>query len=283
MRASDRHLMIRLSLGYLALFAAACAWLNALASTGDPAATPAWALTWLIPWLPIVIPALTMTKSLIVRKQTSATGFWHQWYGAGLLTVFGAAIGAALDFIAQGNFTREAIIAAAGGAIASLGAAMKPTGKPSSGSSSSALSSSTPPPPPSAGSTAAAILWPIAVIGLAVPHWDCATLTPAQRAFGTAYGQCMEQRGLAVVPSVGQEAFQDLGSGASAQVIENQLVGLAGKAGSDAIDCAVEVWMHPATPAALPESGLVAARWWKATKGNGTPGVMPSTEVVPKG
>lgn len=89
----------------------------------------------------------------------------------------------------------------------------------------------------------------------------CAHTTPSEKAFGNAYAACMTAKGLAVAPSVGQTAWNDLNGGANSAAIVAQLEALAKQAGQDAVTCAVQAWMTPTpgAPAAKNPAGVEAA------------------------
>jgi hypothetical protein len=81
----------------------------------------------------------------------------------------------------------------------------------------------------------------------------CAHATPSEKAFGIAYGACMEAKGLAAAPGVGSEAWNDLTKGTNATTIETQLEQLALKAGVDAVGCAVASFLN--APVTAPDGG----------------------------
>jgi hypothetical protein len=103
----------------------------AMADGGLPTASTGWALTWLTPYVPILIPALSGIQSVIVRGQTLQDGFWHGYWGHMLLVLFGALIGAGLDFLQAGAFTKTELLAALAGAATAFFGAWKTTGKES--------------------------------------------------------------------------------------------------------------------------------------------------------
>lgn len=74
-------------------------------------------------------------------------------------------------------------------------------------------------------------------------HTGCGTLSLSTRAFGTAYGQCMKDKGLAVVPAVEQAGLSILAGGTSQQGVVDDLEALAGRATVDGVTCLVSSWL----------------------------------------
>ena len=138
--------------------------------------------------------------------------------------------------------------------------------KPPSSTSDSAadLAKKTPPSPPPP--VRAGVLLPLIFVAFAFV--GCGHVTPSQKAFGDAYAACMTAKGLAAAPSVAQEAWGDLNNGTNQATIVGQLEALAGRAGTDAVTCAVQAWLGGAslmpstTPGKLAEknpAGVAAA------------------------
>jgi hypothetical protein len=123
-------------------------------------------------------------------------------------------------------------------------------------------------------------LLPLAFIALACA--SCAHMTPDERAFGASYGACMEAKGLAAAPAVGQEAWNDLNNGTDKATIVAQLEALAKTAGQDAVACAVEAWLTPAPGAphaAKNPAGVEAANAF--LKKSGATTVAPRAALSP--
>lgn len=107
----------------------------------------------------------------------------------------------------------------------------------------------TPPPPVRAG-----MLLPFVLVACAFSA--CAHLTPDEKAFGAAYGACMEAKGLAAAPGVADEVWGDLNSGTNQATIVSQLEALGAKAGTDAVACAVQAWLGAPTKATKNPAGV---------------------------
>jgi hypothetical protein len=125
-----------------------------------------------------------------------------------------------------------------------------------------------PPPPPPI--TKAVALLPFIFITMALS--SCAHLTPAERAYGAAYGACMEAKGIAAAPGVGAEVWTDLSHGTNTATIVAQLEALAAKAGVDAVTCASQSWLQPAAGAQLSEknpAGVAAGNAFLKAHGGG--------------
>jgi len=117
------------------------------------------------------------------------------------------------------------------------------------------------------------VLLPFVFIGAALTM-SCAHMTPDEKAFGTAYGACMEAKGLAVAPGVGQEAWDDLngraatdGGVTTAQAIVAQLEALAKRAGVDAVTCAVQAWTTAPVKGTRNPAGVEASKTYLKAHG----------------
>jgi len=87
----------------------------------------------------------------------------------------------------------------------------------------------------------------------------CVHVTPSEKAFGQAFASCMELRGLAAAPDVGKEVWNDLTTGSNPTIIKGQLEALAGRAGVDAVTCAVQSWLGSGLGEKNP-AGVTAAK-----------------------
>lgn len=101
--------------------------------------------------------------------------------------------------------------------------------------------------PPVAGAYASPILSRAAVFLpiLFVLANGCAGISPSTRAFGNAYAQCMEKKGLSVAldPGFEKEGLAILSGGVSKQGVVDDLEGLAGRATVDGVTCLVTSWL----------------------------------------
>lgn len=115
---------------YCALVIGLIGFFSSVALADTAAATsPAWALTSLIEWVPLISALLSMTQAVVAREMTVTTGFWHSPLGHGLLVAFGALIGAGTSFLANGQWTKQAAIAALTSAAGAFAGAWRTSGK----------------------------------------------------------------------------------------------------------------------------------------------------------
>jgi hypothetical protein len=121
--------------------------------------------------------------------------------------------------------------------------------------------------PPTSGQAAkAATLLPLLFVAFAFSA--CAHTTPDQKAFGNAYASCMTARGLEVAPSVADEVWKDLNTGANKDIIVAQLEALGAKGVTDAVTCAVQAWLTGSTTkAARNPAGIEAANTYLKVHG----------------
>jgi hypothetical protein len=124
---------------YLSLFLGLVGFWCSVAFADTPTVTSGWALTSLIPYVPLISALLGLTQAIITRELTIETGFWHTPLGHGLLTVFGVLIGAGMSFLANGQWTTQAAIAAATAAASAFAGAWKTGGKTATDSPASSV------------------------------------------------------------------------------------------------------------------------------------------------
>lgn len=211
---------------------------------GGVAAASTWKLAFIAPYVPILVPLLAGLQSIVVRGQTSASGWWHGTVGHTLLVLIGAGMGAGLDFLKGGVWTKEAVIAAVAGATAAFFGAWKTTGKDDSTSTSSA--------PKQAGFSRLDVLTTLCVLALAA----CGTL------YGQKYAACIEAKGISAAQNLPSDVNTILTSGSPKDTAVSQLEGLAGQAALDAVGCAVSAWLdsHPVPQNASSSPILLAGR-----------------------
>lgn len=246
---------------YLALSLAVFALLlfgHAFADAGGASTTSWWPLVWLSPYVPILIPTLAGLQAVVVREQSSASGFWHTSAGHVVLVLFGALMGAGLHWLQGGVLDKKSLLAALAGGATAFWGAWKTGSKvdPANGASTAA------PTPPV---TRAAALLPILFLfGLS----GCAHVD--MKKYDAAFGSCMAAKGLTDGAGVGAQILSSLDAGlgdtnAITSKLEGILVAAGGTAVEDVAVCAVIAWqaqnpVPAAGPQAKPTPSQVAAR-----------------------
>jgi hypothetical protein len=242
MRSRLDSLLLRASFFYLTMTAAMFFFFNAFADAGG--STPSWALTWLAPYVPVLASLLAIGQAVVAREMTVTTGFWHTNGGHVVLTAIGAVVGALSSFVAQGVFTKDALIAAIAGAVGAFGGAWKTDGKvPENGVAVS------PPPPPI---TKAAMLIPFLFFALA----SCATTSGETiKTVGLDVAKCA----LGEVPKTVSDLIPEVTGAINGSAVDwsSELTKLEGQ-GVDFALCAIEFVVHDLTKQAN-TSSLTAA------------------------
>ena len=240
---------------------------KAFADAGD--GSSGWGLTWLIPWVPVVAAALALAQAILAREMTVTTGFWHTSVGHIFLTAFGAVIGAATSFVANGQFTKQAAIAAIAAALGAFGGAWKTSGKSVNGAVKMAVPSP----------TKTAMLLPFFFIGFGLvagcqhPAPTPNGPTPAQQ-YDTAFSSCMQQKGIAVAVNDGVAIWNILDNPSTTEAQKLQALealGIVTAAGglTDLASCALYAWnqVNPTVLDKTPTSGQAAVRVFTARHG----------------
>ena len=80
--------------------------------------------------------------------------------------------------------------------------------------------------------------------------------------YGSAYLACLQGKGIQAATSLPGQVVQIMDSSDPKDATVNALLGLAGRAGGDAVDCAVQTWLvtHPVPRAASPSPHLLMKR-----------------------
>lgn len=220
----------------------------------DPSTNPAdalnqfWAAVTDKRWAVAAVIATMLLVALVRFVAPKVHGKFGVWVNstrvsAALALLSGGLMAMAMKLFQGGKFTPQLIVYGFGFGVAAIGGynafwdiLFPADKKPAAGTTTS------PPVPPI---TKAAMFIPLAFV---LTLFACAHATPSERAFGIAYGNCMEAKGLAAAPGVGSEAWNDLTHGTNATTIETQLEQLAMKAGVDAVGCAVTAWLNAPAP-----------------------------------
>jgi hypothetical protein len=258
--------LLRLTL--LLLIAFAC-YAKAFADAGAGSSPSAWGLTWLVPWVPVVSAGLALLQAILARQLTVETGFWHTNLGHGFLTAFGALIGAALSFVANGQFTKQAAIAAIASAIVAYGGAFKTDAK-----------SDTKMAIPTKAALLFLMVFSFAGCPKPIPSPNPPpSPTPTQQ-YTAAFSSCMAQKGISVATNDAIAIWQILDNPSTNQTQKTQAlealgVTTAGGALSDLATCALYAWnqINPLVPNQNPTAGQAAMRVYTArhpSPGTGT-------------
>ncbi len=225
-----------------------------------PASPPLTQAQMLAMMWPALGLAIATIGSYLTRKLSAEYTFFHTGAGAVVLGVLGSIISSVTPILQSSTVTWIALVWAAIGGVTSFFAALNPSSTKDDPPAKSPLarpgSAANPPPPP----IRAGALLPLLLIPLSLLIGCPAHISPNVKAFGAAYGTCMEAKGIAVAPSVAEEAWNDLNNGSASAVIVGQLEALAGKAGQDAVTCAVQAWLGSATTGAKNPAGVEAAK-----------------------
>jgi hypothetical protein len=249
---------LRLPKLFLLILVGCAFYAKAFADAGSGGSSGGWGLTWLIPWVPVVSAMLALAQAIVAREMTVDTGFWHDVLGHTLLTAFGAVIGAATSYVANGQFTKQAAIAAIAAALGAFGGAWKTAGKDSVKMSL-----------PGASKVAALLFFCFFATTFAgcpkpVPNPNGPNTT---QQYDAAFGQCMKQKGLNVAVNDGTAIWKildDPNTDQNQKVQALEALGITTAAGAltDLASCALYAWdqINPMAPGAKPTPGQAARR-----------------------
>lgn len=218
------------------------------ADAGDASAPTLAIPVGLTGWPALVVVACAVA-SWAIRKWAPQEHFFHSGGGQVVLAVGSAIISAVTQWASSGHLSWTTLQPLVVGAVLSAGFASNP----SVGSD---------------GKSKAAALLPVLFLPLVLVA-SCAHVSPDVKAFGAAYGACMEAKGLTAAPGVAEEAWNDLDHGTDRAAIVAQLEALAKQAGADAVTCAVKAWWTPGTPPTAEKNpaGVAAANEFLAMHG----------------
>ncbi len=236
---------------YIIAAIAAVLFAQSLALADATASPPTQAQNLAMLW-PMIGLALANITAYLTRKVAPEYHFFHTAWGSAVLALLGAVITSVTPIFQSGSVTWVALAWAAVGGVSSWFSTLNPS------------TTTADPPVKSPAAKLGAQVLPLVFIALAISA--CAHLTPDEKAFGAAYGSCMEAKGLAAAPGVAGEVWNDLNTGTNQAAIVAQLEALGAKAGTDAVSCAVSSWLGSATTAARNPAGVDAAKQFLGKK-----------------